>query len=150
MMDDFMTRRLTEDAGASFAPSRYGLISKNDAIVQPYKTYELFFEITFHVIQKLGAYEDIGTPEECRKAMGVQNKVGDCVYFAAYDENFPESSSVCEFKILDASAEGLIRIDDGGLSWVNVDDPDERMFWTEEEAEEKLEELKCRRTETNA
>lgn len=40
------------------------MISRNDAIIQPYKTYDLFFEITFHVLQKLGAYEDIGTPEE--------------------------------------------------------------------------------------
>ena len=143
MTDDFMTRRLTEDAGASFAPSRYGLISKNDAIVQPYKTYALFFEITFHVIQKLGAYEDIGTPEECRKAISLRDKVGDCVYYVAYDENFPDSSSVCEYEVIDASANGLIRIDDGDLSWVNMDDPDEGMFWTEEEAERKLAELKA-------
>jgi hypothetical protein len=29
----------------------------------------LFFEIEFKVIQKLGEYEEIGTPEECRNAM---------------------------------------------------------------------------------
>lgn len=45
------------------------LKSRNDAIISPYKTYELFFEITFMVIQKLGAYEEIGTPEECLEAM---------------------------------------------------------------------------------
>jgi len=66
---DFMTDRLTVDCGESFMPSRYALKSKNDAIVSPYKTYDLFFEITFHVLQKLGAYEDIGTPEECAAAM---------------------------------------------------------------------------------
>lgn len=66
---DFMTNRLTEDAGEAFAPSRYGLKSGNDAIVSPYGSYDLFFEITFHVLQKLGTYEDIGTPDECRKAM---------------------------------------------------------------------------------
>lgn len=65
----FMTERLTYDAGEAFAPSRYCLVSKADVIVGPYKTYDLFFEIEFHVKQKLGAYEDIGTPEECRKAM---------------------------------------------------------------------------------
>lgn len=65
----FMTERITYDAGEEFAPSRYGLISKNDAIISPYRTYDLFFEITFHVLQKLGVYEDIGTPEECKKAM---------------------------------------------------------------------------------
>lgn len=66
---DFMAERITEDAGADFAPARYGLKSKNDAIVSPYATYDLFFEITFQVLQKLGAYEDIGTPGECQKAM---------------------------------------------------------------------------------
>lgn len=62
---NFMVERLTEDAGKAFSPARYNLKSRNDAIISPYKTYELFFEITFMVIQKLGAYEEIGTPEEC-------------------------------------------------------------------------------------
>lgn len=67
--NDFMNKRLTKDAGEAFSPARYSLKSGNDAIISPYKTYELFFEITFMVIQKLGAYEDIGTPEECLEAM---------------------------------------------------------------------------------
>lgn len=66
---NFMVERLTEDAGKAFSPARYNLKSRNDAIISPYKTYELFFEITFMVIQKLGAYEEIGTPEECMEAM---------------------------------------------------------------------------------
>lgn len=66
---NFMTARLTEDGGKAFAPARYSLKSKNDCIREPYKTYELFFEITFMVIQKLGVYEEIGTPEECLEAM---------------------------------------------------------------------------------
>lgn len=74
-MSDFMTERITEDAGEAFSPSRYGLKSKADCIIEPYKTYDLFFEITFHVLQKLGVYEDIGTPEECRKAMGAYKKM---------------------------------------------------------------------------
>lgn len=65
----FMRERITQDDGEAFRPSRYSLKSKVDAIIKPYKTYDLFFEIEFHVIQKLGAYEDIGTPNECRKAM---------------------------------------------------------------------------------
>lgn len=65
----FMRERITQDDGEKFRPTRYSLKSKNDAIISPYKTYDLFFEITFHVIQKLGAYEDIGTPDECRKAV---------------------------------------------------------------------------------
>lgn len=66
---NFMTERLTKDDGKAFSPARYSLKSKNDAIISSYKTYELFFEITFMVIQKLGAYEEIGTPEECLDAM---------------------------------------------------------------------------------
>lgn len=66
---NFMVERLTEDAGKAFSPARHNLKSRNDAIISPYKTYELFFEITFMVIQKLGAYEEIGTPEECLEAM---------------------------------------------------------------------------------
>ena len=67
---DFMTERITKDNGTAFLPSRYTLKSKNDAIIQPYKTYELFYEITFHVIQKLGLYEDIGSPGEIMKKLG--------------------------------------------------------------------------------
>ena len=67
---DFMTERITKDNGTAFLPSRYSLKSKNDAIIQPYKTYELFYEITFHVIQKLGLYEDIGSPGEIMKKLG--------------------------------------------------------------------------------
>ena len=66
---NFMVERLTEDAGEAFSPARYNLKSRNDAIISPYKTYELFFKITFMVIQKLGTYETIGTPEECLEAM---------------------------------------------------------------------------------
>ena len=66
---NFMIERLTEDVGKAFAPAQYSLRSGNDAIVNPYKTYDLFYEITFRVIQKLGIYESIGTPEECLEAM---------------------------------------------------------------------------------
>lgn len=67
--NNFMKSRLTTDAGEAFSPSRYSLKSKNDAILHPYRTYDLFYEITFMVLQKLGAYEDIGTSEECAEAM---------------------------------------------------------------------------------
>lgn len=69
-MKDFMEKRLTRDFGEIFGRGRYGLASKNGAIISPYGSYELFYEMTFEVIPKLGAYEDIGTPEECRKAVG--------------------------------------------------------------------------------
>lgn len=65
-MEDWTKTRLTE---RGLIDGQYVLKSKRDAIVQPYKTYDLFFEINFRVMPKLGMYEDIGTPEECRKAM---------------------------------------------------------------------------------
>lgn len=65
-MADWMEKRLTE---RGLREGGYDLKSKADVMIQPYKTYELFFEITFRVLPKLGMYEDIGTPEECRKAM---------------------------------------------------------------------------------
>lgn len=66
---NFKVDRLTEDYGERFSPSRYVLASKNDTVIQPYKTYELFYEMTFEVIQKLGMYEDIGTLSECQEAV---------------------------------------------------------------------------------
>lgn len=69
---DFMHEKLMKDGGEAFSPARYSLKSGNDAILSPYKTYELFFEETFYVHQKLGAYESIGTPDECREAMEAQ------------------------------------------------------------------------------
>jgi hypothetical protein len=53
------------------------LKSKNDCVINPYKTYDLFFEIEFKVIQKLGEYEDIGTPDECRIAMSKERERDD-------------------------------------------------------------------------
>lgn len=45
--------RLTKDNGKAFEPSRYSL-----ADISTYKIYDLFYEITFKVLQKLGEYED--------------------------------------------------------------------------------------------
>jgi len=59
--------RLTE-RNDDFA-SKYRLASHNDCIIAPHKTYDLFYEITFRVLPKLGMYEDIGTVEECKEAM---------------------------------------------------------------------------------
>ena len=41
--------RLTKDNGKAFEPSRYSL-----ADISTYKIYDLFYEITFKVLQKLG------------------------------------------------------------------------------------------------
>lgn len=69
MKPENFAERLTEDCGKAFEPSRYVLKSKNEVVVSPYATYDLFFEITFKVLQKLGLYEDLGTPEELAKAV---------------------------------------------------------------------------------
>lgn len=71
MDEDWKTKRLTEEG---LHEGDYMLVSRADAIASPYRMYDLFFEITFRVIRKLGMYEDIGTPEECRKAMEAYNE----------------------------------------------------------------------------
>ena len=53
-MDEF---RLTEKNGEG----RYVLRNR--------MFYNTILEINYRVLPKLGMYEDIGTPEECRKAM---------------------------------------------------------------------------------
>lgn len=144
---NFLQDRLTVDNGESFMPSRYSLKSKNDNIVQPYRTYDLFFEITFEVIQKLGLYEDVGTPEECRIAMEqskepdtMRSMLGKILYCVCYNSYAPEDSEIEEIPVLDVSINGMVRID--GSEWLNPDDPEEEVFWTREEAESYLEELK--------
>lgn len=75
--------RLTKDNGKAFEPSRYSL-----ADISTYKIYDLFYEITFKVLQKLGEYEDA---EEqglllrlpCKEAY---SQSGDNVYLIYEDE----------------------------------------------------------------
>ena len=96
MSDNFMTERITEDYGEAFAPSRYSLKSKADVMKQPYKTYELFYEITFHVIQKLGVYEDLGTPDELRKQKDTIKKLYEILDETCKDQRERnEDDSVC-------------------------------------------------------
>lgn len=64
--------RLTKDNGKAFEPSRYSL-----ADISTYKIYDLFYEITFKVLQKLGEYEDA---EEQGLLLRLPCKVGDTVY----------------------------------------------------------------------
>ena len=84
--------------------------------------------------------------KRCRDFDALRAEVGGKIYFASFDDSFPEESDVTEYEIYDMSAAGLVRvrIDDNGnaYDWVNPADPDERMFWTREEAEKKLEDLK--------
>ena len=64
--------RLTKDNGKAFEPSRYSLTD-----ISTYKIYDLFYEITFKVLQKLGKYEDA---EEHGMLLQLPCKVGDTVY----------------------------------------------------------------------
>lgn len=64
--------RLTKDNGKAFEPFRYSLED-----ISTYKIYDLFYEITFKVLQKLGKYEDA---EEQGLLLKLPCKVGDTVY----------------------------------------------------------------------
>ena len=64
---------------------------------------------------------------------------GDKVYFAGYDDNFPDQSVVSEYEVTDASEKGLIRLADG--FWIDPNDPEEHMYPTREQAEEALKKL---------
>lgn len=65
--------------------------------------------------------------------------VGDKVYFAGYDDNFPDQSVVSEYEVTDASEKGLIRLFDG--LWIDPNDPEEHMYPSREQAEEALQRL---------
>lgn len=71
--------RLTKDNGKAFEPFRYSLED-----ISTYKIYDLFYEITFKVLQKLGKYEDA---EEQGLLLRLPCKVGDAVYLIDKDEN---------------------------------------------------------------
>lgn len=64
--------RLTKDNGKAFEPFRYSLED-----ISTYKIYDLFYEITFKVLQKLGKYEDA---EEQGLLLKLPCKVGDIVW----------------------------------------------------------------------
>jgi transcriptional regulator with XRE-family HTH domain len=66
--------------------------------------------------------------------------VGDKVYFAGYDDNFPDQSEVDEYEVTDASEKGLIFLEEDGL-WIDPSDPREHMYPTREQAEEALKKL---------
>lgn len=64
----FIDERTLKDRITKPSLGSYALKSKADVIKQPYGSYDLFFEMTFKAIPKLGKYEDIGSLKECRKA----------------------------------------------------------------------------------
>ena len=78
--------------------------------------------------------------KRCRDFEVIRGTIEKKIYFACFDDNFPEESEVEEQYIYDASANGLVCL--ANNEWSDPGNPDERMFWTREEAEAKLEELK--------
>lgn len=66
--------------------------------------------------------------------------VGDKVYFAGYDDNFPDQSVVSEYEVADASEKGLICLEED-VWWIDPNDPEEHMYPTREQAEEALKKL---------
>ena len=64
--------------------------------------------------------------------------IGDKIYFAGYDEVFPEESQVSEYEVLDVSEKGMLLTTASENYWIDSNDPEERMYPTREEAEAAL------------
>lgn len=140
--------RLTKDNGKAFEPFRYSLED-----ISTYKIYDLFYEITFKVLQKLGKYEDA---EEQGLLLRLPCKIGADVYIVPSEMNFrmnifaehPENNRVYHQKV------ALISFTENG--WYMEGDKDrkydtdrilpekmykETWFLSREEAEAKLKEM---------
>lgn len=134
--------RLTKDNGKAFEPFRYSLED-----ISTYKIYDLFYEITFKVLQKLGKYEDA---EEQGLLLRLPCKVGDKVY--QISENFIEPCTVETIFLgnyRDRNGNWCnmaeIHYDRDDCPYVSTDiyftDIGETVFLTESEAEAKLKEM---------
>lgn len=134
--------RLTKDNGKAFEPFRYSLED-----ISTYKIYDLFYEITFKVLQKLGKYEDA---EEQGLLLRLPCKVGDKVY--QISENFIEPCTVETIFLgnyRDRNGNWCnmaeIHYDRDDCPYVSTEiyftDIGETVFLTESEAEAKLKEM---------
>lgn len=134
--------RLTKDNGKAFEPFRYSLED-----ISTYKIYDLFYEITFKVLQKLGKYEDA---EEQGLLLRLPFKVGDKVYQIC--ENFIEPCTVDTIFLgtyMDRNGNWCnmaeIYYDRDDCPYVSTEmyftDIGETIFLTETEAEAKLKEM---------
>lgn len=134
--------RLTKDNGKAFEPFRYSLED-----ISTYKIYDLFYEITFKVLQKLGKYEDA---EEQGLLLRLPFKVGDKVYQIC--ENFIEPCTVDTIFLgtyMDRNGNWCnmaeIYYDRDDCPYVSTEmyftDIGETIFLTETEAEAKLAEM---------
>lgn len=140
--------RLTKDNGKAFEPFRYSLED-----ISTYKIYDLFYEITFKVLQKLGKYEDA---EEQGLLLRLPCGIGSDVYIIPSKVNcklnilslHPENNKVYHQKV------ALITFTEKG--WYMECDKDreygtdrillekmykETWFLSQEEAEAKLKEM---------
>lgn len=109
----FMKDRITEDNGEAFKPSRYSLKSGSDVPPGSYGNYDFFFENTFHVIQKLGAYEDIGSPAEIMKRLDELEKAKDCIKCLLTSKY----GSSCEYCKQDANPDAICSNIGGSGQW---------------------------------
>lgn len=84
----FIDERTLKDRITKPSLGSYALKSKADVIKQPYGSYDLFFEMTFKAIPKLGKYEDIGSLKECRKAMKKQTAKSPIIMPSHYSSDW--------------------------------------------------------------
>ena len=78
-----------------------------------------------------------GQPSPIAEATPVS--IGDSLFFACYDDNFPEESMVSEYDVIDVSAKGMIQIDIG--EWIDLNSEECLFYRTREEAVERILEL---------
>lgn len=136
--------RLTKDNGKAFEPFRYSLED-----ISTYKIYDLFYEITFKVLQKLGKYEDaeeqgllLGLPCKPRSEVFlICNRYTHCSF---EDVSFEESSCEgCEYDCDSRKELYIHRNSSVDIEWItrNLNKFGKTVFLTKEEAEAKLAEM---------
>ena len=79
--------------------------------------------------------------KRCRDFDALRHKIGDSIYFAGYDSSFDEAW-INEYKVEDITLAGCVQIGDSADDWVDPSNPDEQMYWTREEAEKALTEMR--------
>lgn len=78
-------------------------------------------------------------PSWCPIVKELPVNVGDFLYFAGYDDNFPDESTVSKYEVIDVSAKGLVRTDDG--EWLDLDSDGCWMYRTRDEAVAQIRKL---------
>ncbi len=73
-------------------------------------------------------------------------QIGQNIYYVHYEEEFPDRSGVCKYRVTDVTASGLVQVEDEA-PWYDPADPAERLFRTEEEAQAYLDSLRKEETD---